>query len=287
MQPVSAEILKFYLDAGWPQEMIYHLFIERFELSPSKFNEIKSAAEVECSSNQSSPVLCADAEALALARTINGRIVIDNDPRNHNNFRLFQAFLRRLEALGLNVSTEQTERSVTYPKPVMASLEQLMKLNNARVEQLGDGVKVTLTERKSGFSFRNPTISAEVSGTSTDGVTVITRSADAALYYLGEIIEAQLEANGDPGLMPTILTAFPDPKPAALFAITRNETLSGAPLSIDYAGDTFAIPPANWVPGGNLRGHRSMQVIALMNQVFALHKKGSTAPSVVPVTVLN
>lgn len=107
-------------------------------------------------------------------------------------------------------------------------------------------------------------------------IGITTRSPDGMLYYMGEVARA---------LLPTDQTQAPksvalrgdDGKPHTLLALTPGD-ISNAAVRVIYHGTTYSVPPGD--------DHLTMQAFELLEQVFALYNRASSAPSTTAVTVV-
>jgi hypothetical protein len=106
------------------------------------------------------------------------------------------------------------------------------------------------------------------------------RSPEAILYYLGELARVQV----DEGEAPVMVNRKNEKGPWPLFKVMRapaRRTSTSSQLSVDYRGNTFAIPADQEEAG------RSMQVIWLVSQLLALHKSAEELPTTQAVTVVT
>jgi hypothetical protein len=112
-------------------------------------------------------------------------------------------------------------------------------------------------------------------------IKVVPRSPEAIVFYLGQLIEAEYPEKGTPfvakvhGLTPGPDGAYP------LFDVQKDGAgQGGAEVSVSLDGDTYYIPR-----GDNFRS--TMHMLTLAEQVIGLQKKGTQAPGLVPVQVIN
>jgi hypothetical protein len=107
-------------------------------------------------------------------------------------------------------------------------------------------------------------------------IGITTRSPDGMLYYMGEVARAELPL--DPARTPnTVLLRGDDGKQTALLMLTAGDIPDPA-VRVTYRGTTYSVPRA-----GN---HVTMQAFELLEQVFALYNRASSAPSTTAVTVV-
>jgi hypothetical protein len=111
-------------------------------------------------------------------------------------------------------------------------------------------------------------------------VTFVLRSPDSMIYYLGEIVRATVFDEEGSATKRKIQIRLTNGRKVDLFRVERGTSLSSA-IAVDFQGSTYTIPPI--YPRDD---HRSTQVITLINQLIALQKEASSAPSLPPVTVI-
>ena len=119
-------------------------------------------------------------------------------------------------------------------------------------------------------------------------VQLTTRSFDGMVYYLGEVLREQ----EDSGQKTTVWTWNGRKNRYAiwnLFVATTHSTLRSA-VSVRYDGRTYRIPVScndTEICTNPQRKHRSLQVLALLSQIWGLEKQESQMPIVPTVTVVN
>jgi len=107
-------------------------------------------------------------------------------------------------------------------------------------------------------------------------IGMTTRSPDGMLYYMGEVARALLPTNpGDASQ--TVTLRGDDGKPHTLMNIVEGDIADPA-VRVDYHGTTYSVPRGE--------SHLTMQAFELLEQVFALYNRASSAPSTTAVTVV-
>lgn len=107
-------------------------------------------------------------------------------------------------------------------------------------------------------------------------IGITTRSPDGMLYYMGEVARAQLPL--DPAkTSSTVMLRGDDGKQTALLVLSADDIADPA-VRVTYRGVTYSVPRK-----GN---HVTMQAFELLEQVFALYNRASSAPSTTAVTVV-
>jgi hypothetical protein len=107
-------------------------------------------------------------------------------------------------------------------------------------------------------------------------IGITTRSPDGMLYYMGEVARALLPMKpGEP--TQTVTLRGDDGKPHTLMNLVEGD-ISDPAVRVDYHGTTFSVPRGD--------SHLTMQAFELLEQVFALYNRASSAPSTTAVTVV-
>jgi hypothetical protein len=107
-------------------------------------------------------------------------------------------------------------------------------------------------------------------------IGITTRSPDGMLYYMGEVARALLPLDGSHRGHAVALRGD-DGMPTTLMSLAEGE-ISDPAVRVAYHGMTYSVPR-----DGN---HITMQAFELLEQVFALYNRASSAPSTTAVTVV-
>lgn len=172
LTPVPLSTLGFYLDQGWPKEVVLEMFINSMEIDAdfvtamtTKFNERCDAdpGRTYCGSRRP---LDADGEPYPSPGTYvansclhagaNRAVLFKNDPSDKEDSLCFRAMLRVLVSLGLGVSTGDKYTVVAGAVPAASThnLEALGQATNAKlvVEERSDG-RYAVCKREDASSF--------------------------------------------------------------------------------------------------------------------------------------
>jgi hypothetical protein len=107
-------------------------------------------------------------------------------------------------------------------------------------------------------------------------IGITTRSPDGMLYYMGEVARALLPVDpGEPSQ--TVTLRGDDGKPHTLMNVVEGDIADPA-VRVAYHGTTYSVPRGD--------SHLTMQAFELLEQVFALYNRASSAPSTTAVTVV-
>jgi hypothetical protein len=294
--PVSAGTMIYYLDQGWPQQMILHLFVRSIEVlerqpdgtdklvqryvnfpgNPERFGEFQKAIQgllgceidpVAGAPTPYGPVYAADKlgslEALAAARAADLR-------------------LSPVDASGQLVTSKA--QTVAGYQLFRDTRFTSLRFTDSPFERAD--CKVPGEDTSSGKLVRptgviNTDDRLRPAGTDGKPRTAVfyLRSPEAMLYYLGEIGRAQLDAGH--ANAPQIAyrsdrsATGVSPGTATLFRLLRGAEADAA-VAVAHEGETFSLPRGS-------SNDRSMHVVSLLTQIFGLHNKGNDPPATLNV----
>jgi len=290
--PVSPSLMLYYLDQGWPQQLILHMFVRSVEIyddkdeliqritnypqNLSEFAAFQSAmdnlrgcefdAKVERSRSGYGPIYrgneLGNAQALAAAKTAElVAMPVDAEGNETDKKPVGLRFFRETRSIGFKVVVSPVKPKETCTLPGMAQELTVTTEGKAR---------------------------GAVSGKKT--AVFLLRSPEAMIYYLGEIARAQLDERygGTPPSEPS--TAVPTMKyrgfratgkedSYALFTIKKSKD-SAAPVSVEYEGEHYSVPKGS-------TKDRSTHVLSLITQIMGLQNKGTAAPTTANVRLLQ
>jgi hypothetical protein len=298
--PLRPEVMQYFLEQGWPQQMILWLFVREIETTDA--------------GNKNRYL---------------------NYPQGDDSFEKFRNELERLQ--GCDVEIHEDKPASVYGPPLdipsstspekLAALKtagvELEKLSNAdgvryQVQQTRKITQLKLVERRRGANCVLPGDAAAFKGESSaiaDGPKTVfsLRSVEAMIYFLGELSRRQLDGTLD-GSMPGIYCiryelrrdegkqktavakarddeaaqdcertplapgAYP-PRLDPLFVLEKDAS-ADATVRVEYHGTSFSIPRGP-------RSGRSMHVMSLLTQLIALQNKGAELPTTQNVRVVN
>lgn len=275
MTPLSLGDIDYYLDAGWPENLIWTLTVEDFEASSALYAQILSASNAICATALGAIQCTRLVSGAAPRMTADGSTVfLDNNPRDAEDFALFQDFLMRLELLGLSVEVVTAANELRLPASaqLLANAEQINNLMATGASVRTEGREIVVTVPYALPVLRISGI-ARAGEDRVVGLTAHTRSPDAILFYLGEVAGADtpIEVHVGGGTNARFTPLFP--------VLACDGGCSNAAVDVDYDGRNWAIDADN--------GGRAMQVIAFIHQIFGLHKRAYAPPSSNAVTVIN
>ena len=150
LTPVPLSTLGFYVDQGWPKEVVMQMFINSMEIDRDLVGEMAARFDDRCDLGRHTGYcdtrrpLGADGEpmprpsAYLRNRCLEGSdktVTFHNDPSDADGSLCFRAMLRVLISLGLGVSTRD-EYTVVVPNLPPASAHNLEGLSNAAAAKL-------------------------------------------------------------------------------------------------------------------------------------------------------
>lgn len=306
MTPVPAKLVHFYLDQGWPQELILHMFVREIELVDDK-HEVKKRFLNYPPNDQ---VFSEFQEVVGELSKCN--FEVDTVPeKTPYGPKIPVNNLRDAEKLALSKTADfaiEPVPVVGWPSPGHDAAEyRLSKVRQTivfrfepkEVGKVCDGIAFNETNPatreskrtmvKSGALLTNEEKAARRGGKPVDEqaaktaeklTAVLTlRSPEAMIYYLGELAKVQNEPEFGPRNAATIGFGYPRPsKKQALFVVEKDPRASDTHvLEVDYEGSKYAIPK---------NGGRSMHVLSLVSQIIGLQKKAGDLPATTNVRVL-
>jgi hypothetical protein len=303
MTPISPKLAQFFLDQGWPQELILHLFVREivvvdddddvkkrytnyppneglfksFQEQVKELSTCELVVDTSVTKKQYGPDVPShklqDAEKLAAAKS--AEFTIDAVENQDAHRKSLPSDFYRLSRIRQEVVFKLRDRKSPDQKCLGIGSDQ-----EQRVHQ---GAMVSTDEKSLRQAHRalNAVSKDQDKRELSKRFAIFTlRSPEAMLYYLGEL--ARVENEPEYGSRPIPVIGFDYPrnyKPEPLFVLRKNPGQSGtaAAVQVEYEGDAYAIPE---------NGGRSMHVLSLVQQLIGLHKKAADLPATTTVRIL-
>lgn len=292
-RPLPSSLMTYYIDQGWPSEMVLMLFVGEIRRHDSQ-----DAPPVTFTNRPANPQKFDEFHQL-ISQMANCDFQIVNDKPRAYGPSLAESDLTDIKALvaarsaGLVIeSAHGQDGRLQLALPSSRNHIELKARSergpgDAGGQEPPDALTCTMDVRR--ISTGDP--DSRESGEFERHYELVLRSPEAILYYLGEIARAEL---GDPAVetdetnlvtprFPTIRYHERDPvtkeiRSARLFTVSR-----GSPdksfVTVNYDGQTFSIP-------GNTRHDQSSHVLSLVSQILALQNKASDLPGATSVHVV-
>jgi hypothetical protein len=296
--PLPPSLMLYFLDQGWPQQLILHMFVREMEFfdgskklidrvtnypeNKKEFDRFQAAVDqLRTCDFESSPEL--------VSQTFFTPILTDADWKNFKDVAAAKA--AGLVPVKVNSSGEPATKGQTVVGVRFASTTKAVGID--LTDRLG-GEKCGIRAPSKGPSFNRLRVSADDDKSSSEmTVRLVLRSPEAMLYYLGEIGRAQLhgqmvEGANDRVLPKGIFPAIGFRQPRAEDSSDRNVTLfrlqagTADPrdkLTVSYEGSTYSVSSSS-------DEDRSMHVLSLVSQILALQNKSNDLPTTANVRVV-
>lgn len=281
LTPVSLEIVQYYLDQGWPVDLLFYLLVEKIETLPEAFSA-KEVAQVPKPSDSEPEVL----------RYRGG---------TEDQEKLFGKFVAHIASEDSVIDIRQESLPVGPPIDAtkLNSLGDLLKAGESKLKlEATDDSGTQYQLKKPGAFFiefkdkaGNPSALHDQGTFSKKGDQtkrskevgkVTLRSPQGVLYFLGELAR---EMAGDPNAGPRL------PGGERLFVVREGsgDGEAGAAITAEFQGRTYHIPNNGTLDASDpaAPAGRSLQCIALVAQLIALQKDATELPRTGTVTVVG
>lgn len=266
MTPVSIETINYYLNQGWPKELILELFIEKIEDSSTS-------------------------------------LTLDNYPVNHKQFCDFRNYVMNCNVIAhktppTEVSHNIDSESATDLVKIVEAYKAGLRINNISEKnsnKSSDAFQLSTTE-KNGYAIscsdlnKNTKTNFFPNDTSHNedqekNGKVYLRSPEAIIYYLGEVIRDQYDRLTPGNNSPATCSNVEVPAASRFFIVHRSSSdYTKAGVSVEYEGEKYFINkeeiPSTWE-------NRSMQLLSLVSQLIALQKTNKEMPVTATVEVVG
>lgn len=295
--PVSPKILQYYVDQGWPAALILHMFVREVVFTDEESKEYK-------------------------------RLV--NQPQNKSHFEDFTAWISDVARCGFELKIDEDKTTFGLPIDMTEAkkLDIQMKMKAEKItivteknkETKLDEFRLAKITEKFAFGIKGREGCKVESGKKTEGgaavdiktlgvgtpssdkdtgvavekkegIALFLRSPEAMVFYLGELVGAQIDGVYDENgkviekKIVGIPTSYPKdqekPGMEPLFVVTtisRDEERNSA-LFVQYAGETYAIPSRKD------KGGRSMHALSLVSQIIGMQKNATELPQSTTVRI--
>lgn len=282
MRPVRINLLRYYLDNGWPRDLLLSLTVEKLEISESFHARVVAESDAVCAKGGGG-LACqriADPSRLrAPPRAYRGRITFINDPRSAELFDPFHNLILRLIVLDLTIDGAYAPQQVRLPASAALQItaEEIARLQaaSATIERKGNELVITTWSWVPGLKLAglgDSSVRVEGQSTSTAKVdmTASLRSPDSILFYLGAYVR---DGGADARVL---IEGVRGERFAPVFELGGCD---GAVVTVEMDGACYGVPEDG--------DHVSMKVIAFLHQVFGLNKRAAEPPSPGIVRAVN
>ncbi len=281
MRPVRIGLLRYYLDNGWPPDLVAGLTFEKITIGEAFYRRVVRESDAACAGIETGA--CGRVRDPARFRGTQaadrGRLVFHNDPRDARLFDPFHDLVLRLIVLGLTVDGSYAKQQLRIPASAnlladAAQLKALMEMY-AEVTREGDSYVVTTSSwvpglRLTRLSDSNVRVEGDLAGTAAVDMTASLRSPDSILFFIGAYAR---EGGADAGVL------VGGPGEERFLPVFELGGCGDTLVEVELDDECYGIPRE----GSPL----SMKVIAFLHQIFGLHKKAVEPPSSGTVRVVN
>ena len=143
MRPVKIGLLRYYLDNGWPPDLLIALTVEKLVISEDFYRRVVAESDAACTGTASGACgrIAERRGALQLPPVERGRLTFSNDPRSAALFDPFHDLALRLIVLGLTVdgAVEMQETRLPGDADIYADAEMVEKLAEMDAEIRREG----------------------------------------------------------------------------------------------------------------------------------------------------
>ncbi|MCC6919198.1 MAG: hypothetical protein IT548_08335 [Alphaproteobacteria bacterium] len=282
MRPVQVGLMRYYVDNGWPRDLVVALAVEKLEIGAGFYARVVAESDAACAARPAG-LACqriADPNRIhAVPEASGGQIVFHNDPRRAELFDPFHELVLRLIVLGLTIDTVNVPHEVRLPASAQIAVDadQIAKMTAASTSVRREGGDVVVTTygwqpalRLAALGQTRVRVEGQGGGPAEVDMTASLRSPDSILFYLGAYAR-------DGGADASILIDTPGHERwVSVFEIAGCDD---AVVSVDFDGACYGIPR-----GGD---HVSMKVIGFLQQVIALNKRAVEPPTTGVVKTVN
>lgn len=309
---VKMKTVDYYLDQGWPAEMILLMLVREIKLDKTdeEVHPIDSAFDAicgtinQCNSAKRNQFKNRSVCPISVTMTDTSGKSFVNAPgkgkNDHCGFLEFQNLIRKLIALNIRIAFNPSASTSKLEKRIVTNITDEKTGRKKRVVRdecvikEGGGLQfkfdiegdkhITLSEVQKVSEDRNVCgvsesgNDGEQDAKNTENGKILLRSPEAMIFYMGELIEAQ--AGDKMPYTPTVKSRPIENNPEGEEPLLKVSDRPGgnAIISVDYEGEPCSIPREG-------KG-RSMHVLSLVNQILALNRKSEDLPAT-PSVVLS
>lgn len=254
--PVDPKIFITYWQQGWPKMLLLFLFVDNAKISYNISSHCRVPRYVDDAAYNE--------KAFTNART------------------LFKCIFRKLAFVRTSTTTQYLKDAAVSPDTVLKTLPELEKDGFDVTEHERDHKKLySVSKTSSSWALRLGRIRLSTKNGSLimagggESLTLRMRSVDGMVYYLGELVRLQkkrgrnLQYDGKYG-------------PETLFQVKTNS--SGGPdqnIAVEFLGNRYSV---SRTPS---RHDRSLTVLSLLTQVFALYRQEKELPKTEAVQIVG
>jgi hypothetical protein len=281
MRPVMIGLLRYYLDNGWPPDLVAALTFEKISIGEGFYRRVVRESDAACAGIATGACgrINDPSRRRALPALDRGQLVFYNDPRSPDLYDPFHNLVLRLIVLGLTIDGTYASHELRIPASsnFLADTTQVQTLMAmyANVRREGDSYVVTASSwipglRLTRLSDSNVRVEGDLAGSGAIDMTASLRSPDSILFYIGAYAR-------DGGADATVLVGGPGQE--RFLPVFELSGCDDAVVEVEFDGACYGIPRE----GSPL----SMKVVAFLHQIFGLNKRAVEPPNSATVRVVN
>lgn len=281
MRPVKAGLLRYYLDNGWPPDLVAALTFEKISIGEAFYRRVVRESDAACAGIATGA--CGRIHDPARRRSLpapdRGQLVFYNDPRSPELFDPFHELVLRLIVLGATVDGSFVSQQLRIPasSDFLADAAQVQALlaMYANVRREGDSYVVTVSSwvpamRLTRLSDSNVRVEGDLASSAPIDMTASLRSPDSILFYVGAYAR---EGGADADVL------VGGPGQERFLPVFELAGCDEAVVEVEFEDACYGIPR----DGSPL----SMKVMGFLHQVFGLNKRAVEPPNSATVRVVN
>lgn len=282
MRPVQVGLLRYYLDNGWPRDLLFSLTLEKLEISEGFYARVVSESNAACASGHGGLAcqrIADKSRQSAPPHAWRGRMVFTNDPRSPALFEPFHDLVLRLIVLDLTIDGVYAPQELRVPASTALTLNadeiRKLQLASAKIERRGNDNVITTWSwvpglKLAGLDDSRVRVEGQSATTAEVDMTASLRSPDSILFYLGAYVR---EGGADASVL------IGGPGRERFVPVLEIGSCDGAVVTAELDGACYGIADDG--------EHVSMKVIAFLHQVFGLNKRATEPPAPGIVRAVN
>ena len=308
--PTSLETLNYYLRQGWPEEMLFLMFVRTMRIKnpcAETFLDQPKATALEnlkkCPDDKDDKQVTPETELLenAPGKTEASQTKFnDFQTKLRDLIKTHKLQVRELETVTPSAKDWTTTTRITKRVPERPGGEKKLKIvKQITTEEPSEATKssrLILAAKLPKAQFRGamdlvsmlPKVRKkqkeklgciedkdEPKSCYVEVEVAPLRSPEAMIFYMGELIDTQV--NSSPQYIPMIKKSKDSDALVPLLRVTKGRPKGASAVKVSHEGETYAIPRA--------AAGRSMSVMSLVSLIFGLHRNALELPTTPTVTL--
>lgn len=297
LTPISEETFAYYWSYGWPDQLLLHLFVEKFEAFTRQDSCLDDSFWEDGDDDEDkidtllSSLVNEDGDA-----GLGCRVTLNNDPNRPIEYDRFKAFVDRID---FDIRVDPLEGNIGAPLS-LAELSKIQSIVASPVQELkvfydqgigkyilrrGDrnvDISFRKKEGKNGTNYRAYTAKLN---SNNEALHLYLRSPQGILLYLGEILRAYHDYRpGHPNHRDITINGG-----EPLFRVEKTDHLgTNGDIAVTYRNERFYIPhcPSSERHCSERVG-KTLTALTLVNQLIGLQRKATDLPLTQTVKIIG